>query len=264
MKNLIYTAISVLLLFASSCKEESSSDEPSNKHEDLSYFYENGSMLRVDVAYEPNAEPYINNGFGGNDNFLFTQNNLNDLLSGRSNQISVVCDLSLSEMTAIPAQNKSSFSMQDIRDLSDEYQTTQSTANQSVIFLVYVDGYFKLNDEVREDILGVSVGSFVVAIFKPVISNIQGGGVFGGDPKYMVEQATVTHEVAHALGLVNNGVDLHTSHQDEAHGKHCSNSDCVMYWTVASESGASGLFGSSASVNELVFGQECKDDIANF
>jgi len=268
MKKILIIISLFFVLFITSCEDDNSDDSSSSSstsYENLAYFYENASSLKIDVAYEENAEPYINNGFGGDNNFLFTKNNISNLLSERSNNIAVLIDQELSEMTPIPAQNKSSYTQQDILAISETYQTVQSTENQGVIFLVYLDGYFSLNDEDQTGVLGVSVGSFTVAIFKPVISAIQDGGIFGSDPKYMVEQATATHEIGHAIGLVNNGVDLHTSHQDDDHGKHCSNTDCVMYWEIASSSGASGLLGgSSASVNELVFGQECIDDISNF
>ena len=267
MKKIILPIFALLAFSISGCEEDNTDDNsgtPSSNFENLTYFYENANSLKIDVAYEENAEPYTNNGFGGDKNFLFTKNNLTDLLSGRTNTISVIADQDLSEMTVIPAQNKANYTPSEILALSDDYQSNQSTENQGVIFLVYLDGYLTLNGQERQDVLGISVGSFTVAIFKPVISSIQGGGIFGGDPKFMVEQATVTHEVAHALGLVNSGVDLSSNHQDEDHGKHCTNTDCVMYWEIASPAGASGLFGSSSSVNDMVFGAECIADITNF
>lgn len=267
MKKILYATLALFALSITGCEDDNSDDtsgNPSSNFENLTYFYGNANSLKIDVAYEENAEPYINNGFGGNDNFLYTKNNITNLLSGRTNSISVQVDQQLSEMTQIPAQGKTSYTNQEILALSNEYQSTQSTANQGVIFLIYLDGYYNQNGQENTNVLGLSVGSFTVAIFKPVIAAIQGGGILGGDPKPMVEQATATHEIGHALGLVNNGVDLHSAHQDDSHGKHCSNTDCVMYWTIASTSGAAGLFGSSASVNELVFGQECIDDITNF
>lgn len=251
------------LFLTQACTDDNNDDSSSN-YEDLRYFYDNASSLKIDVAYEPGAEPYINQGFGGSNNFLFTKNNLDDLLAGRSNTISVETDILLSDMTQIPSQNKTGFTSQDILTISKNYQTNQSTANQGVVFVIYLDGYYNLNGQNQNNVLGLSVGSFVVAIFKPVVESVTGGGLLGGSPKYAVEQATVVHEVGHALGLVNNGVDLHTSHQDTDHGKHCTNTDCVMYWANEGSGNAAGLFGSSASVNQLVFGQECKDDVVNY
>lgn len=239
-------------------------DGPDISVENLTYFYENASSVKIDIAYEPGAEPYVNTGFGSNANFDFTVNNIIDLLDGRSKAVNVICDRQLSEMTMIPDQQKTSYTTPDIRKIAEAYQTLESSENQGVVFVIYLDGYFNIGGQDQQNVLGVSIGAFTVALFKPVISAIPGGGVLGGSPKYQVEQATVVHEVGHALGLVDNGVALHTDHLDEANGKHCDNQNCVMYWANEGASGASGLFGSSASVTQLVFGQECKDDITHF
>ena len=68
-------------------------------------------------------------------------------------------------------------------------------------------------------------GTTVIAMFKDVIT-ASGGTV---TQKY-VEQATLIHEAAHALGLVNNGLPMVATHHDSAHGAHCDNSNCVMYY----------------------------------
>lgn len=259
MNKLKLIAALLVFLLISSCEK----DTPQDNYENLDYFYSNATSLRVDVAYEPGAEPYTNNGFGSNNNFEFSLNNLNNLFAGRANPISVSTDMQLADMTQIPAQNKSSFTQDEILQLAKDYQSTLSSENQAVVFVIYLDGYFSLNGQEQTNVLGISVGSFTVAIFKPVISAIPGGGPFGGDPKYQVEQAIVVHEVGHAVGLVDNGVSLQSDHLDEAHGKHCDNTNCVMYWANEGAGGASSLFG-GASVTQLVFGQECLDDISNY
>ncbi|MEZ4979846.1 MAG: hypothetical protein R2772_11195 [Chitinophagales bacterium] len=262
MKKLIYLFFA-FSIFLFSCQEDKDVNKDPYQYETLEHFYTQASVLKVEIAYEPNAEPYVSGGFGSSVNFDFTQNNLTALFAQRSRPIQVLIDKQLNQMTQIPSQNKTSFTSADIRDLSDDYQVEQSTEDQTVVFLVFLDGYYSLNGQNQNTVLGFSAGSHAVAIFKPVLEAITGGGVLGSNPKYQVEQATIVHEVAHAIGLVNAGVDMHVAHQDAAHGKHCSNTDCVMYWTNEGPSGASGLFG-GASVNEIVFGQECIDDITNY
>lgn len=39
------------------------------------------------------------------------------------------------------------------------------------------------------------------------------------------------HEVGHLLGLVDLGSPMQTNHKDVAHGNHCNNSGCLMYYT---------------------------------
>lgn len=268
MKNSNFLKFPILLfillsLFIQSCSEDKPDDQNQDSYENLEFFYTNANSLRLDVAYEAGAAPYTNTGFGSNNNFEFTANNLSDLFADRGNPISVFTDLSLADMTSIPAQNKSSYSQSEIRELAEAYQPVESSENQGVIFVLFLDGYYNSNGQELTNVLGVSVGSFVVALFKPVIAAVPGGGVLGGDPKPQVEQATIVHEVGHAIGLVDNGVALHTDHLDEANGKHCDNQNCVMYWANEGAGGLSNLFG-GASATELVFGQECKGDITNF
>ena len=92
-------------IFISSCEK----DGPEDNYENLEFFYSNASALKVDVAYEPGAEPYVSGGFGSNNNFEFSLNNLNNLFAGRTNPIAVSVDMQLSDMTQIPAKGKSSF-----------------------------------------------------------------------------------------------------------------------------------------------------------
>ncbi|MEN0059089.1 MAG: hypothetical protein AAGB31_09655, partial [Bdellovibrio sp.] len=78
-------------------------------------------------------------------------------------------------------------------------------------------------------VIGVSLtGTPIIAIFKDVVQSTS-GNPNGAVPKF-VEQSTMVHEMGHALGFVNNGVPMVTSHQDTAHGAHTTNSNCVMYW----------------------------------
>jgi hypothetical protein len=72
-------------------------------------------------------------------------------------------------------------------------------------------------------VLGVSLGdSGTIAMFAPVIGD--------GPLSRFVEQTTLVHELGHAVGLVDNGVEMVDDHLDVAHGHHCENPDCVMYW----------------------------------
>ncbi|HEY5927118.1 MAG TPA: hypothetical protein VIV11_35765, partial [Kofleriaceae bacterium] len=45
-----------------------------------------------------------------------------------------------------------------------------------------------------------------------------------------VEQSTLIHELAHSIGLTDNGVPMVAPHKDASHGAHCNNQDCVMFW----------------------------------
>ncbi len=69
----------------------------------------------------------------------------------------------------------------------------------------------------------------VIAMFKDVIASTN--SLTNPNTSRYVEQSTIVHEVAHAIGLVNNGISLTSAHQDSPHGAHCTNDRCVMYYT---------------------------------
>ncbi|HZY79073.1 MAG TPA: hypothetical protein VFE50_06080 [Cyclobacteriaceae bacterium] len=48
--------------------------------------------------------------------------------------------------------------------------------------------------------------------------------------RFTLETYLLEHEFGHLLGLVNGGTSMKTPHQDEAHGNHCTNKQCLMYW----------------------------------
>lgn len=258
MKKLLLFALTIFMVI--SCNKDD--DSGTNKN-DLDRFYQNANELLVEIAYEEGAEPYIND--GSTNYWDFSEKNLEALFDGRNNPIAVNVSKQLSQMNEIPNQGKSSYTSDDIRKLANDYQVQESDADKGVVFLVFLDGYFFRDGEEQTNFLGVSVGDFVVAIFKPVIESIP-TGVFN-NPRPSIEQGTVVHEIGHALGLVNGGVDMVQDHHDVQNGEHCTNQDCVMYWLNEGASDMSnfvtgGLFGGNEP--PIVFGQECLNDTRNY
>jgi hypothetical protein len=68
----------------------------------------------------------------------------------------------------------------------------------------------------------------LAAMFKDVIKGT--GSLANPNTERYVEQSTLVHELSHSIGLVDNGVPMVAPHKDAAHGAHCNNSNCVMYW----------------------------------
>ena len=97
--------------------------------------------------------------------------------------------------------------------------------------IIFVNGIL----EERDNVLGVHISNTHFAfVFKDIVVN-QGGS--DTSQKY-IEQATVIHEIGHAIGLVNNGVPLSSQHEDAERPHHTINSDGVMYFAVESGDGA--------------------------
>ena len=66
----------------------------------------------------------------------------------------------------------------------------------------------------------------------------------------VLETTVVNHEFGHLLGLVNAGSPLQSDHQDTEHGKHCTEQDCLMYYTAETGEGIINML-SGGSVPSL-------------
>jgi hypothetical protein len=141
-------------------------------------------------------------------------------------------------------------------DLAAAHRDTPASSGDLVFHVLFVDGYY-LDDGVRQDaVLGVSLGdSGTIAMFAPVIGD--------GPLSRFVEQTTLVHELGHAFGLVDNGVEMVDDHLDVAHGHHCENPDCVMYWLNEGAADLRTYAQQYASSGEVVlFDDACLADAA--
>lgn len=213
----------------------------------------------LEIDYLPGAEPYTEQiGTFGDPFDLFRANAqaLFDAAGGKT--ITVPSDLS--DMEELEGEtSQPSYTGQDILALADRHRDQSNGDGVAAFYVIWLDGLYDDGDAVRDNVLGVSIGdSGVIAMFKPVID---GGAPLLGVDRY-VEQATLIHEFGHAAGLVDNGVEMATPHKDAEHGAHCSNTDCIMYWTVEGRAAALELAREITSSDTILWGSECLADAA--
>lgn len=171
---------------------------------------------------------------------------LRDFLSDRVNKPR---GISIS-IEPIRITTQSTYSVDDVVALEQQHRTAFTEGSTMAVYFLFLDGEFSEN----ENVLGFAYYNTSMAIFQEKIENNTGGAL--GPPQSTVEGVVLNHEIGHNLGLVANGSPMQIEHQDEPHGKHCDNEDCLMYWTVRTLDFIASLTGDGP-----VLDQNCLDDL---
>lgn len=255
-KSLSYAASAVLCLGVFNCDGTGSGSRPIDE-DPISHLYSRSTIqVRVDVAYQTGAEPYTGN-LIAMDVWTLFETNANRLFN---NQKNITIPTTLDQMQNLTGVSGSSFTTQQILNIAEANRSSADNEIQSSFYVLFLKGYFNDGQQVRSDVLGVSIGDTeVIAMFKPVISQSSGQP---GIRKF-VEQSTLIHEFGHAVGLVNNGVNMVTPHQDTAHGAHDQNDQCVMYYANEGAAAATAFASKYLQTgDEILFDSNCLADTA--
>lgn len=217
--------------------------------------------LHVRVYYEPGAEPYAGNNSRSQPVWGLLEQNIREVFTTRNQVITLNVPKELAQMNLLPAQNKTDWSANEIDSFAKTLGVPTSTNDTSFFTIVFLKGAFNSGEAISNTVLGVSLaGTTTIAIFKDAIQ------LLGPSSESLTvkfgEQATLVHEMGHALGVVANGVNAVEDHHDEAHGSHCSNSNCVMYWmNEGNKDLLQFIQGIVQEGNVTLYGSQCLDDI---
>jgi hypothetical protein len=180
----------------------------------------------VEIDYEHGEAPYTGPVIALGDTFDLTVNNLNRLFAGKK---ALAVPRTLAEMQDVGAIEDEELTVADILALANAHRDQHDTADTKTYYVIFVSGHYADENGANSQVLGVEVGTTgVVAMFKDVIASST-GSVVPNIGRY-IEQSTLTHELAHGIGLVDNGVPMVADHRDAPHGAHCTDSHCIMYW----------------------------------
>lgn len=158
--------------------------------------------------------------------------NLQSFLQERLNKSSIT----ILTPEEIPAEGQSSYTADEVRDLEREYRSQFSEAGTLAAYFIILDGEFD-----SANVLGIAHFNTSMALFGETIQNTSGG--VGQPSKTAVETIVMRHEIGHIIGLVNNGVEMQSNHQDEENGAHCDVEDCLMYYAVRTTDFFANIFG---------------------
>jgi hypothetical protein len=230
--------------------------------ENLNKFYgKDMTNVYVRVFYEIGAEPYAGDNAKGQPIWGLLERNIKTVFEVRNQTVTTHVPKELNEMHQLTSKDKETWTAIEILDLSNTLGVPSSTPQSSYFTVIFLNGAFHTGQDASPGTLGISItGTTVVAVFKDAIRRL--GPSDASLTVKFGEQATLVHEMGHALGLVNNGVTPVEDHHDEEHGSHCSNSNCVMYWmNEGNKDLLEFVRGIVQEGNVTLYKQQCLDDI---
>jgi hypothetical protein len=150
----------------------------------------------------------------------------------------------------IPASSNTVLSVNDVILIEKNNRTAFTSGGQLALYVLYTNGNYSDNN-----VLGVAYKNTSVVLFGKKIQDNSGG--IGQASRTKLVATVAEHELGHLLGLVDIGSPMQTNHKDAAHGNHCSNTSCLMYY--ASET--SDILGFLVTGNIPSFDANCLADL---
>ncbi len=109
--------------------------------------------------------------------------------------------------------------------LEKQNRTSYTAGNTLALYILVTDGY-----DTAVNTLGFAYRNTSLCLLGKNIFDNSGG--YGQITRVALETSVLQHELGHILGLVNHGSPMQSPHQDVAHGNHCSNPNCLMYYAI--------------------------------
>lgn len=152
--------------------------------------------------------------------------------------------------TQINPSSNSSLSVNDIIEIEKNNRTAFTSGGQIAVCIVYTNGSYT-----DASTLGVAYKNTSAAVFGKKIQD--NSGAIGQPSRTKLEATVFEHELGHLLGLVDLGSPMQSAHKDGAHGNHCNNNTCLMYY--ASET--TDILGFLITGNIPSFDINCRADL---
>jgi hypothetical protein len=208
----------LLLLNIAACKKEStfSNNPDADDLHNKSVGFSANQLLSAGTYKSLKIEVQFMTGYAPDATAL---NHLQDVLNTYLNK-----PLGISIITKeIPSASSGTLSIDQVRTIEEQNRTVFTTGEQIGVYFLYTNGNFTDNN-----VLGAAYRNTSMVLFGKKIHDNSGG--LGQANRTKLEATVLEHEFGHILGLVDIGSPMQTNHKDAAHGNHCNNTSCLMYY----------------------------------
>ncbi|MER3497743.1 MAG: hypothetical protein C4308_03435 [Chitinophagaceae bacterium] len=164
--------------------------------------------LKIEILYMP--------GYAPDPNALAHLQTMLNTYANKPNGITI-------ETKQITASSSSTLNLDQIKSIEETNRTAFTNGDQLALYILYTNGNYTSNN-----VIGIAYRNTSIAIFGKTVHDNSGG--LGQTSRTKLEATVNEHELGHLLGLVDVGSPMQTNHKDAAHGNHCNNSNCLMYY----------------------------------
>lgn len=125
----------------------------------------------------------------------------------------------------IAASNKSILTTPEIVNIEVRNRAFFTSPGLLCIHILITDGSFT-----NLETFATSYWNTSICIFGRTIKDNSDGPFFVTKSRLL--STVLQHEMGHLLGLVDQGSPMQQNHKDVANGAHCSNTNCLMHYTI--------------------------------
>jgi hypothetical protein len=166
------------------------------------------TSVKIEIQYMPGFQPDAG-----------SVNNLTAFISSLMNKPGGVTVI----QTQVASAGKTVLTLNDIATIEKNNRTVYTSGSQLGVYFLFTDGNYS-----DVNVLGLAYRNTSMSILGKTIHDNSGG--LGQASRIKVESTVLEHEFGHILGLVDLGSPMQAGHKDAAHGSHCNNSSCLMYY----------------------------------
>jgi len=233
MRKILYGIVLAFLIIPLSCKKDK---EANNQKSNQQSVGESANDILSASKYDKIVLEIIAvEGFELDNTVLTSFKSFIESLSNKPNGIEI-------KSSTINNPGLAPYSINDISTFEKNARKEYNNGKALAIFLFITEGSYSENN-----VLGLAYQNTSMAIMGGRIRELTGG--FGQPSENFVLQTVLRHEIGHLMGLVNVGTAMQTYHQDEPHGHHCNDKNCLMYYAVESGDFLSNFIGNSNPPN---------------